>query len=160
MRNAYLFFVSFIGLLRFLTAYSHTFRLSSQKRSLKSVNLSKLVFLRNVSFSFISKVVSLLMVYQVCIFNQELSLILWTYFTILCNPANGAGYVINTSLMPNSLEKIYALLWIFARNRPSMVKRKSDKTKGTREKQSKLNTQKLEKLRTDFSILNACIIHY
>ena len=48
--------------------------------------------------------------YQVCVFIQELSLILWTYFTILCNPANGAGYVINTSLMPNSLENIYALL--------------------------------------------------
>ena len=31
----------------------------------------------------------------------------------------------NTSLMPNSLENIYALIWIFARNRPSMVKRRS-----------------------------------
>ena len=62
--------------------------------------------------------------------------------------------------MPNSLENIYALLWIFARNRPSMVKRRSDKTKGIKEKQSKFNTQKLEKLRTDLFILNACIIHY
>ena len=136
------------------------FVLSSQKRSLKSVNLSRLIFLRNVSYSFISKLVSLLMGYQVCIFKQELSLILWTYFTILCNPANGAGYVINTSLMPNSLENIYALLWIFARNRPSMVKRRSDKTKGIKEKQSKFSIQKLEKLRTDLFILNACIIHY
>ena len=141
-------FFSFIGLIRFLTAYSHVLRLSSQKRSLKSVNLSKLIFSRNVSYSFISKLVSLLMDYQVGIFNQELSLILWTNFTILCNPANGAGYVINTSLMPNSLENIYALLWIFARNRPSMVKRTSDKT--IKEKQSKFNTQKLEKLRTVF----------
>ena len=49
--------------------------------------------------------------------------------------------VINTSLMPNSLENIYALIWIFARNRPSMVKRRSDKTKGIKEKQSKFNTQ-------------------
>ena len=68
--------------------------------------------------------------------------------------------VTNTSLMLNSLENIYALLWIFARNRPSMVKRRSDKTKGIKEMQSKLNTQKLEKLRTDLFILNACIINY
>ena len=34
------------------------------------------------------------------------------------------------------------------------------KTKGIKEKQSKFNTQKLEKLRTDLFILNACIIHY
>ena len=60
--------------------------------------------------------------------------------------------------MPNSLENIYALLWIFVRNRPSMVKRRNDKTKGIKEKQAKFSTQKLEKLRTDLFILNACII--
>ena len=37
------------------------------------------------------------------------------------------------------------LCTIFARNRPSMVKRRSDKTKGIKGKQSKFNTQKLEK---------------
>ena len=39
-----------------------------------------------------------------------------------------------------------------------MVKRRSDKTKGSKEKQSNFNTQKTKKLRTDFFILNACII--
>ena len=39
-----------------------------------------------------------------------------------------------------------------------MVKRRSDKTKGSKEKQSNFNTQKTKKLRTDLFILNACII--
>ena len=39
-----------------------------------------------------------------------------------------------------------------------MVKRRSEKTKGSKEKQSNFNTQKTKKLRTDLFILNACII--
>ena len=151
-------FTLFFCVYRFITLFNRLFSRTSFIFAKTFIEIRELIFLRNVSYSFISKLVSLLMGHQVCIFNQELSLILWTYFTILCNPANGAGYVINTSLMPNYLENIYALLWIFARNRPSMVKRRSDKTKGSREKQSNFNTQKTKKLRTDLFILNACII--
>ena len=39
-----------------------------------------------------------------------------------------------------------------------MVKKRSDKTKGSKEKQSNFNKQKTKKLRTDLFILNACII--
>ena len=153
-------FTLFFCVYRFITLLNRLFSRTSFIFAKTFIEIRKLSFLRNVNYSFISKLVSLLMGYQVCIFNQELSLILWTYFTILCNPANGASYVINTSLMPNSLENIYALLWIFAQNRPSMVKRRSDKNKRNQRKAVEIEHTKLEKLRTDLFILNACIIHY
>ena len=56
----------------FLTVILPYFVSSLQKGSLKSVNLSRLIFLRNVSYSFISKFISLLMRYQVCIFQPRI----------------------------------------------------------------------------------------
>ena len=61
--------------------------------------------------------------------------------------------------MSNSLENIYALLWIFARNRPSTVKRRSENKKNQR-KTVEIQHTKLDKLRSDLFILNAGIVHY
>ena len=48
--------------------------------------------------------------------------------------------------MPDTLEIIYALLWIFGQNRPSIVKRgKRQNQKVIKEKQSKLNTKTRKK---------------
>ena len=66
------------------------------------------------------------------------------FFTILCYPANGAGYIIQTLSMRDSLEIIYAKFQIFARNRPSMVTKRNVKTKRNKERQSELNTKNLE----------------
>ena len=58
----------------------------------------------------------------------------------------------NTSFMPNSLLNFYALIWIFARNRPSMVNRRSVKAKKNQRKAVKIHDTTRKKLRTDLLI--------